>query len=149
MGLGFAYVGSLTMMLLVTCALVFGQPTGTVSQTVNVQTANYATGQPMPAQSTVTFTCMNPDGSWYPYAVVGPVGPQGATFTISCRSPSTFNPWIHVYGQSGYWFGISDYNGIPIQGGTTVNVLVILTFTGSQGRDSGYETTLPTITFFV
>jgi hypothetical protein len=136
-GVRFVYAASLALMFLMGCVSVFGQPAGTITQTVYVQTVNFGTGLWMFSQATVTYTCMNPDGSWYPYVAGGVVGPEGSVFTISCARPSTFNPWIHVYGQNGYWFGIADYQGIPSHGGgTAVSLVVVLYWNGYQGRDN-------------
>ena len=116
-----------TILLATTIPLVFAQP-NTISQIVNIQLINYLTGLPLAAQVTVTYTCMNPNGSWYPYAIDGFVGLRGATFTLVCTSPATFNPWIHAYAQSGFWYGTSDYNGIPRQGGIPVNLGIGLSY---------------------
>ena len=114
------------MMIACVCPLVSGQVNGTISQVVIVTTINYVSGLPFPASITVTYTCLNPGGSWYPYSVHGWAGVGGASFTISCTLPATFNPWIHVYGRNSNWWGVTDYKGIPSQGGAPVSLVVAL-----------------------
>jgi len=111
--------------LIAVVPFVYGQSNGLITQTVIVQTFGYTTDQPFPARVTVTYTCSNPGGSWTPYSVQGVVNASG-TFTLTCSSPSTFNSWIHVYGQSGYSYGTTDYQGIPSQGGAPVTIIVKL-----------------------
>jgi len=124
-GLRFVCLMSLTLMM-IACPLVSGQVNGAISQVVNVTTINYVNGLPLPATVTITYTCHNPAGSWYPYSVHGWAGLGGASFTITCMSPATFNPWIHVYARNGNWWGITDYKWIPSQGGAPVSLVVPL-----------------------
>jgi hypothetical protein len=130
----FIFLFSIILLILVGVPFVSGQPNGLITQTVIVQTINYTTGLPLPASVTVAYTCSNPDGSWTPYSVQGWANPPGATFTIVCRSPSTFNSWIHVYGQNGYWWGTADYRWIPSQGGAPVSLVVALLWTNQYNN---------------
>ena len=111
--------------LIAAVPFVSGQSNGLITQTIIVQTINSTTGLPFPASVTITYTCSNPDGSWAPRSVQGWVNASG-TFSITCSSPSEFNSWIHVYGQSGFSVGTTDYQGIPSQGGASVTIIVKL-----------------------
>ena len=124
-GLRFVCLMSLAFMM-IACPLVSGQANGAISQVVIVTTINYVNGLPLPATTTVTYTCLNPGGSWNPYSVHGWAGPGGTPFTITCTLPATFNPWIHVYARNGNWWGITDYKGIQTQGGAPVSLVVAL-----------------------
>lgn|GEM_PF-2731887 len=126
----------LIVLTLVGIPFVSGQPNGLITQTVIVQTINYSTGLPLPASVTVAYTCTNPDGSWSPYSVQGWTNPAGATFAIVCSSPSTFNSWIHVYGQNGYWWGTDDYRWIPSQGGAPVAIVLPLVWTVNYNNNN-------------
>ena len=123
--LRFACLMSLAFMM-IACPLVSGQANGTISQVVIVTTVYYVSGLPLPATATITYTCLNPGGSWNPYSVHGWTGVGGASFTITCPLSATFDPWIHVYGKVGGWWGITDYKGIPSQGGAPVSLVVAL-----------------------
>jgi hypothetical protein len=127
----FIFLLPIILLTLLGVPFVYSQPNdnGLITQTVIVQPINYTTGLPFPASITVAYTCANSDGSWTPYSVQGWVNPPGATFAIVCRSPSTFNSWIHVYAQNGEWWGTTDYRWIPSQGGAPVSLVVTLLWT--------------------
>lgn len=111
---------------LIALPLVHAIPT-TVNQVVNVQLIKYGTYLPIPGVINLSYSCMNYDGSWYPYSAEYTVNATGAgTIMIGCNSPSVFNPWLHVYGQSGAWYGTATLNGIPPQGGPPAFIIVIL-----------------------
>ena len=130
----FIFLFPIILLTLLAVPFVYSQPNSLITQTVIVQTINYSTGLPLPASVTVAYTCSNPDGSWTPYSLQGWANPPGATFQIVCHSPSTFNSWIHVYGQNGYWWGTADYRWIPSQGGAPVSLVVALLWTNQYNN---------------
>ncbi|MGO9644463.1 MAG: hypothetical protein ACLPY5_06910 [Candidatus Bathyarchaeia archaeon] len=130
----FIFLLPIILLTLLGVPFVSSQPNGLITQTVIVQTINYTTGLPFPASVTVAYTCSNPDGSWTPYFVQGWANPPEATFAIVCHSPSTFNSWIHVYAQNGYWWGTADYRWIPSQGGAPVSLVVTLLWTNNYNN---------------